>query len=82
MKLMALSQFFTGLWNNVKSAPTFVPTYIEFPASQTDINDQIIEFDEQRHYFMMSVSEMFLSYERLWHQNFSPLVFTVCNFDY
>lgn len=79
---MALSNFFTNLWNNIKSANTFVPTYIEFTAEQTDIPDELIEFDDRRHYFMMSVSEMFLSYKRLWHQNFSPMVFTVCNFNY
>ncbi len=79
---MALSQFFTNVWNTIKSAPTFVPTYIEFPASQTDVQDDFKNFDDSRHYFMMSVSEMFLSYQRLWHQNFSPMVFTVCNFNY
>ena len=81
-KKMALSQFFTNLWNNVKSSPTFVPTYIEFPASQTDMPEELTEFDDRRDYFMMSVSELFLSYQRLWHQEFSPMVFTVCNFNY
>ncbi len=79
---MALSQFFTNLWNNVKSAPTFVPSYIEFPPEQTDAPNQLAQFNERQHYFMMSVSEMFLSYQRLWHQNFYPMVFTVCGFKY
>ncbi|MBN2635454.1 MAG: hypothetical protein JXR61_04230 [Prolixibacteraceae bacterium] len=79
---MALSKFFTNLWNNVKSSPTFVPTYIEFPANQTDIPYELVEFDDRRDYFMMSVSELFLSYKRLWHQDFSPMVFTVCSFNY
>ncbi len=79
---MALSQFFTNLWDNIKSAPTFVPTYIEFPAGQTDEPNQPAEFDSRQHYFMMSVCEMFLSYQRLWHQDFSPMVFSVCNFSY
>ena len=67
----------------VKQSPTFVPTYIEFTPQQTDEPQLYSEtFDDRKHYFMISVSEMFLSYQRLWHQNFSPMVFSVCNFKY
>lgn len=80
---MPLSQFFNNLWDNIKQSPTFVPTYIEFSANQTDEPALFsTKFDDRRHYFMVSVSEMFLSYNRLWHQNFSPMVFSVCNFKY
>ena len=80
---MALSQLFNNLWGRVKQSPTFVPTYIEFNPQQTDEPQLYSEtFDDRKHYFMFSVSEMFLSYQRLWHQNFSPMVFSVCNFKY
>jgi hypothetical protein len=80
---MALSQFFNNLWEKVRQAPTFVPTYIEFPGEKTDGTESLPkEFDDKKHYFMISVTEMFLSYQRLWHQNFSPMVFSVCNFKY
>ncbi|MFW5830829.1 MAG: hypothetical protein ACOCVA_01170 [Prolixibacteraceae bacterium] len=80
---MALSQFFNNLWEKVRQAPTFIPTYIEFTDENTSSSENLPkEFDDKKHYFMISVSEMFLSYQRLWHQNFSPMVFSVCNFKY
>ncbi len=80
---MAFSEFFTQVWNNVKQAPTFVPNYFRIPDEQTDVSPkQTQEFDNRRHYFMVSVNEMYLSYQRLWHKTFSPMVFSVCNFQY
>lgn len=80
---MPLSQFFSNMWENIKKSPTFVPAYIEFSAEQTDEPELFLQpFNDRHHYFMVSVNEMFLSYQRLWHQNFSPMVFSVCNFKY
>jgi len=81
---MAFSNFFSDLWSNIKKAPTFVPTYIEFTPEQTDDKDiqRFEKMDSNKHYFFVGVSEMFLSYKRKWHQGFSPMLFSVCGFLY
>ena len=81
---MAFSDFINRLWNNIQEAPTFVPTYIEFPPDRIDDKDiqDFENIDPNRHYFMVTMNEMFLSYKRKWHMNFSPMVFSVCSFMY
>lgn len=80
---MAFSVFIQNLWNKAKRSDTFIPTYFEIPVERTDEEDCFPEeFDDKRHYFMLSVNEMFLSYDRLWYQQFSPMVFSVCKFNY
>lgn len=80
---MAFSQYFTTLWSRIKQASTFVPAYFRIPDENTDLpSGETSQFDERRHYFMISVNEMYLSYKREWHKSFSPMVFSVCNFKY
>ena len=81
---MAFSNFFNSLWSNIKEAPSFVPTYLEFSPDQTDntSDKSFREVDTNQHYFSVGISEMFLSYKRRWHQEFSPMVFTLCSFKY
>ncbi len=80
---MAFSDFFNALWSTVKSAPTFVPTYIEFKPQQTDQEAELEKvFNDNQHYFSISVNEMFLTEKRNWHINVDPMVFSVCNFQY
>lgn len=80
---MALSQFFSDIWDTIKASPTFVPTYIEFLPERTDEEAKLHQtFDDRLHYFSISVSEMFLSEKRQWHLNVDPMVFSVCNFQY
>lgn len=72
-----------SLWKKIKESPSFKPTQFPIPISNVDDPKGLgVLIENDKHYFLVRMNEMFLTYKRRWVRDFEPVVFCSVDFNY
>lgn len=72
-----------SLWKKIKESPTFRPSHFSIPLDHIDDPKGLgILIENDKHYFLVRMNEMFLTYKRRWVKDFEPVVFCSVDFNY